>query len=105
MSRPPNNRRGWYNNRRWRRKRAAWLAQHPLCVECEKCGVVTPASVVDHVVDHGNDWNAFWLNPIRSLCRECHERKHGRDMRPLYVDPTGCPAYGQDPFAPASNTE
>ena len=35
-------------------------------------GTVTPASIVDHVVPHKGDVNAFWLSELQSLCERCH---------------------------------
>lgn len=78
---------------RWRRFRAAWLAEHPLCVGWgAPCGL--PADQVDHIIplfrfpvgpqreaaryDHGN---------VQSLCRPCHARKtsaEAHEQRRLY---------------------
>lgn len=70
---------------RWERYRAAYLKRHPLCVECAE-GVpfsngtpvtrVTPAVVVDHIVDHKGDHRLFW-NPEnhRPVCRRHHDQR------------------------------
>jgi 5-methylcytosine-specific restriction protein A len=52
-----------------------WLAQHPLCAECERQGRVTPATCVDHVVPHRGDAEVFWHGEWQSLCAACHSRK------------------------------
>ena len=54
--RPSAARRGY--GPRWRRARAAFLAQHPLCAACRAQGRVVPATVVDHVVPHRGDQRA-----------------------------------------------
>ena len=60
--------------RRWRKRRAAWLAANPLCISCKAKGIDKLATDVDHVVplnaggfdDEGN---------YQSLCHECHSEK------------------------------
>jgi 5-methylcytosine-specific restriction endonuclease McrA len=47
----------------------------PLCRQCGKEGRITAASVADHVRPCGNDWTAFRLGELQSLCRDCHDRK------------------------------
>jgi 5-methylcytosine-specific restriction protein A len=56
--RPSAARRGY--GPRWRRARAAFLAQNPLCASCKADGRLVPATVVDHVVPHGGDERLFW---------------------------------------------
>ena len=56
--RPSAARRGY--GPRWRRARAAFLAQHPLCAACWALGRVVPATVVDHRVPHRGDPELFW---------------------------------------------
>jgi 5-methylcytosine-specific restriction protein A len=37
--------------------------------------VVTAATIADHVVAHGGDWNAFRFGKLQSLCKRCHDNK------------------------------
>lgn len=61
---------------RWRRYRAAYLAEHPLCAQCERDGKLTPATVVDHIVPHRGDYSLFWdPGNHQPLCKPCHDRK------------------------------
>lgn len=56
---------------KWRRARAYYLSQHPLCVWCGKI-----ALVVDHITPHKGDMSLFWdINNWQSLCTSCHGRK------------------------------
>jgi 5-methylcytosine-specific restriction protein A len=56
---------------RWRRARAYYLAQHPICV---RCGDI--ATVVDHSTPHKGDTVLFWdKSNWQSLCKQCHDRK------------------------------
>lgn len=64
---------------RWQRASKQRLAQYPLCAECERRGVATPATVTDHVVPHRGDAALFW-DPAnwQSLCKPCHDAKTRR---------------------------
>jgi len=64
-------------DRRWRKSRALWLAQNPLCVECERRGNYTPASLVDHItpVQSREDPLFYDTGNFQSLCRACHTQK------------------------------
>lgn len=73
-----------YSTARWLTLRANHLAEHPLCKMCERDGVVTPATVCDHVEPHRDDVDAFWRGPFQSLCDPCHSSRkqreeHGRE--------------------------
>ncbi len=58
---------------RWRKARAAYLAEHPLCVMCEAEGRVTAAKVVDHRIPHKGDPTLFWdQDNWQSLCTNHH---------------------------------
>ena len=70
----------------WQKASKAYLREHPLCVECLKCGIYTQATVVDHVKPHRGDKVLFWnRNNWQSLCKPCHDKKTGReDSLPQY---------------------
>ena len=66
---------------RWRRARKAFLGRHPLCVECQRDGKLTPATVVDHIVPHRGDQKLFWdQTNWQPLCKDCHDKKTGSGM-------------------------
>ncbi|MCM3411240.1 HNH endonuclease [Metabacillus litoralis] len=62
---------------KWRKARTAYLMKHPFCVECNKVGVIAPATVVDHIIPHKGDKKLFWdsKNNWQSLCEMHHNRK------------------------------
>src|SRR3954454_5451540 len=61
----------WYGKRRWKKRSARQLQQHPLCVMCLNKGLVIPARVADHIKKHNGDPQMFWLGALQSLCAEC----------------------------------
>ena len=68
-------------NAEWRRARKAFLQLHPLCVECMKNGILTPATVVDHIMPHRGDQRLFWdESNWQSLCATCHNKKTGSGL-------------------------
>lgn len=62
---------------RWQKARKTWLAEHPLCAECERQGRVRGATLVDHIVPHSGDYQLFWDSEgnWQSLCVACHQLK------------------------------
>jgi 5-methylcytosine-specific restriction protein A len=71
LIRPTAARRGY--DARWQKARLSFLADHPLCVECEKRGLTVAATVVDHITPHKGDQELFWsVENWRALCERCH---------------------------------
>lgn len=66
---------------KWQRARLAYLAKHPLCRMCETLGVVTEATVVDHIIDHRGDMKLFWDSEgnWQPLCKPHHSEKTAAD--------------------------
>jgi len=63
---------------KWRKARTLFLRQHPLCAECRRNGVLTPATVVDHIVPHRGDRTLFWdQKNWQPLCARHHNKKTG----------------------------
>ena len=83
-------------DRRWRKRRAFQLMEHPLCRLCmEVWGRRSAATIADHIVPHRGDPELF-DGPLQSLCKSCHDslkqqvEKSGRikgcDMRGIPLD-------------------
>lgn len=109
MSRPPNffrdARKNYYANRtgrdsdprrtialntsQWQKLRAQVLAQEPLCRDCHKRQIITPATDVDHISGDPSDNSMDNLQP---LCHSCHSIKTARDHGKRVA--TGCNADG-----------
>lgn len=78
-----------YGNARWRKARATYLSRHPLCVECERFGRVTEATVVDHIIPHKGDMSLFWdTSNWQALCARHHNRKTAREDGGFGREPT-----------------
>lgn len=65
-----------YSTKRWKVLRLLALDTMPLCLCCERYGILTPAQEVDHItpikLDHGG---AYRLSNLQCLCKPCHSRK------------------------------
>lgn len=60
----------------WRKARITYLSHRPLCKLCEDQDVITPATVVDHIVPHKGDQDLFWdTTNWQPLCEPCHNAK------------------------------
>jgi 5-methylcytosine-specific restriction enzyme A len=78
--RPSSAARGY--DRRWRKASKRFLAQHPLCRECERGGRVVPATVVDHITPHRGDYGLLWdVGNWQPLCKRHHDRKTARECK------------------------
>jgi 5-methylcytosine-specific restriction enzyme A len=62
-----------YQDPRWKRIRAHQLKIDPLCRICERDGVVTPATICDHIEPHRGNVVKFFSGPFQSLCKMCHD--------------------------------
>ena len=66
-------------NATWRKARATYLRNHPLCVMCDR---PTPATVVDHIIPHKGDQALFWnTDNWQSLCKTHHDATKQRSER------------------------
>lgn len=78
----------WYHTVAWRKLRASVLAENPLCVECEKVGVIKLAKIADHIKNVSSGKTAeererlMWdRNNIQGLCDSCHNIKSGKENK------------------------
>jgi hypothetical protein len=72
------NRPDWYvpyNDAPWRRFRAKFLLNHPLCAGCFSRNKIVGSNVVDHVFPWRGDKARFWNNLFQALCEDCHRQK------------------------------
>lgn len=66
----------FYSSARWRGLRLTVLRREPLCRQCKAAGRLTPATVVDHVLDRVDHPElAYIAENLQPLCERCHNRK------------------------------
>lgn len=71
----------FYNSRAWRNARKFYLESNPLCVSCDKAGVVRVATVVDHIVPINLGGEKLDTANFQSLCSSCHNSKSAKEAR------------------------
>jgi 5-methylcytosine-specific restriction protein A len=59
--------------RAWKKVRARFLSQHPLCEQCKKAGRLTPAEEVHHVLPLADGGTNDESN-LMALCKSCHSK-------------------------------
>jgi 5-methylcytosine-specific restriction protein A len=69
----------FYQSKRWRKVRAMYVAENPLCVACEKRGLTTAVQEVDHVIPLRFGGAEYDFSNLQSLCKSCHGRKSGKE--------------------------
>lgn len=72
IARPSAAARGY--DKAWQQRRNAFLRQNPLCSDCERQGVLTPAYHVDHKIAKAKGGTDDESN-LQALCHSCHSRK------------------------------
>lgn len=60
-------------------RRAKWLQQHPLCVECEKAGRVKVGEVVDHITPLWKGGQDDYETNGQTLCHAHHDLKSAKE--------------------------
>lgn len=71
----------FYWSGKWKKCRATYLSEHPVCERCIKIGIAVPAEHVHHKIelDENNCKDPMIaLNPdnLEALCFECHRKEH-----------------------------
>lgn len=92
--------RRWYDTARWKRRRLAQLSKHPLCALCAPLGVVTAATVADHITPHRGSEHRFFSGDLQSLCAPCHSRVKQAEEHKGYLIDVGLDGYPIDPRHP-----
>jgi 5-methylcytosine-specific restriction enzyme A len=92
----------FYDTGFWHRRRKLLLTRHPLCKFCLDRGVVTVATVADHVERHNGDWNKFVLGKLQSLCADCHNSSKRLIEIRGYDKAVGDDGWPVDPRHPAN---
>ena len=86
---------GIYQSTEWKKIRKLKLQQNPLCEECLKMGLITPAQCVHHRIwltldNVHNPEIALNMENLVSLCLQCHNNIHSRSAHQRYkIDSDG----------------
>lgn len=74
--------REFYNSTSWRELSKRHRTEYPLCRHCLELGILTPVSVVDHIIEIDDD-PTLKLDPqnLQSLCHPCHNSKTASERR------------------------
>ncbi len=65
-----------YSTSRWQKLREFKKHRSPLCEECLRHGIVTPMTLVDHIIPIAEGGSPFDVENLQSLCAACHNKKH-----------------------------
>ena len=64
----------------WQKYCKLFLAEHPLCAECEKNGILMSATVVDHIIPCKEDHELYSdSSNHQPLCSYCHNIKTAKE--------------------------
>ncbi len=69
----------FYCSAEWKYARKMKLHRNPLCQECERNGLLTKATMVDHIKPIKQGGSALDMNNLQSLCWSCHSRKSAQE--------------------------
>lgn len=68
-----------YHTSRWTKLSRAFRVEHPLCAECNRKGIIRPATCVDHIIPWPVCKDFYDRSNLQSLCAECNRLKGIRD--------------------------
>lgn len=69
----------FYNSRTWRNLRKGFLNANPLCVECDRLGEVTAATVADHITPIERGGAKLDEKNLQPLCKKHHDSKSANE--------------------------
>jgi 5-methylcytosine-specific restriction protein A len=102
---PPHQTGQWhylYGRSTWVRRAKAQLRENPLCSMCLSRGIISPATICDHVEPHHGDHWLFYNGAVQSLCKPCHDGRKKREEKHGYQRDIGVDGWPLDPRHPAN---
>ncbi|CAM0037728.1 HNH endonuclease [Vibrio phage D164] len=69
----------WTNT--WKKLRASYIDEHPLCESCLRFDILEDAVVVDHIKELADGGSHTDRDNLQSLCDSCHKRKTAAERR------------------------
>ena len=61
---------------RWRKVRAWYIRNNPLCSNCYANGIITPAEMVHHIRPISAGGSVADPDNLEALCNKCHALRH-----------------------------
>ncbi len=80
----------------WRKARALFLTDNPLCVMCSEVGMLKRAVIVDHRIPHRGNVVLFWDRANwQPLCKHHHDsvKQHHEKQGEYGFDESGNPIH------------
>lgn len=71
----------FYHCARWTIESRLYRQENPLCVECEKEGIIYPAEVVDHIIPLAICEDPWDKSNWQSLCFKHNNKKAAKDKK------------------------
>jgi 5-methylcytosine-specific restriction endonuclease McrA len=70
-----------YHTPRWTRLASRFRAEHPLCEECKRNGIIKAADCVDHIIPAPICEDFYDEKNLQSLCSHCNMIKGNKDKQ------------------------
>lgn len=69
--------RKFYSSKVWKNTRNSVMMEHDwVCANCKRNNLITPAKIVDHIVEVKDDWDRrLDTDNLEPLCHSCHNKK------------------------------
>jgi len=71
----------FYHTTRWKKESRAFRQANPLCVECKKEGITSPAEITDHIIPKDICSDPWDQGNWQGLCKKHHAVKAVRDRQ------------------------
>jgi 5-methylcytosine-specific restriction enzyme A len=69
----------FYHTKEWKEFRKHYLIENPLCKFCEEKGLLTTATVLDHIQPRSQGGSDYASWNLQGLCKSCHGKKSSLD--------------------------
>jgi 5-methylcytosine-specific restriction enzyme A len=86
----------WYGLAIWQKRRASQLKKQPLCEMCKESGIVTIATVANHVTPHKGNERLFFEGELNSLCENHHNSSVAQIERHGFIREIGIDGWPVD---------
>lgn len=71
----------FYHTSRWKKESKAFRISNPLCAQCFREEILTPAEVTDHKIPKDICADPWDKSNWEGLCKPCHAKKGSKDRK------------------------